>query len=171
MSNGITQEERDAIEKFPIIAGDFCQFIDRCQQYDRPHLIQGLSVRLARLCEVAASLPWVEPATDGIEGTPEEISSHVKEYKRLEAILRDKFGALNEDWEIFDPTEKEEPCLGILSGDIAEIYLDLKDGLKLLLSGAAMDDVYFDWRMDFRGHWSQHAASALKVTLFVSDMA
>jgi len=42
-------------------------------------------------------------------------------------------------WEVFDPTEKEQPVFGSLAIDIAEIYLDLKDALRLLENGTGTE--------------------------------
>ncbi len=133
--------------------------------------MQGLSVLLASLCEVAARLPWVKPATGGEDTKSESIAAHTDKWNRLAEILRERFGSLDEYWEVFDPTQREDPVQCFLSNDIAEIYLDLQDALKLLTSGAALEDIYFDWRFEFREHWSRHAADALKVTLLVSDKA
>jgi len=167
----MTPEERSALERFPLVAQEFCRYVDDIDGIDIQHLIQGLTVHLARLCEVAACLPWVEPATSGIDCHPEEITAHTKEYMRLKNIWKKKLGSADNYWEIFDPTEKEELVEGSLSGDIAEIYLDLKDAISLLTNGTAAEDVYFDWRLTFHSHWSRHAANALKVTLALSDRA
>jgi hypothetical protein len=34
-----------------------------------------------------------------------------------------------------------------------------------------LEDIYFDWRLDFRSHWARHATSALKVAIQISDRA
>lgn len=72
----MTQQEANAIKEFPLVAQDFCQFVDQCHDSDRQHFIQGLCVRLARLCEIAVLLPRVEPAGECRESTPVEISAH-----------------------------------------------------------------------------------------------
>lgn len=128
-------------------------------------------MQLARLLEVAARLPWVSPATEGVDHTQEAIDTHTEEWTRLSGELRKVFGNLDDYWETFDPTQKAESVSCSLAIDIAEIYLDLKDALKLLKSSAAREDIYWEWRFDFREHWSRHAASALKVLLHISDLA
>ena len=50
---------------------------------------------------------------------------------KLSNNLGQIFGPLDSYWEVFDPTEKEEPVSCSLAIDIAETYLDLKDALKL----------------------------------------
>jgi hypothetical protein len=167
----LTTEEQEALESFPLCARKFCEFIDVCADLDRQALLGEVSVRLARLCEVGARLPWVNPSTDSMNTPSDSFSLHKEQSVSLEAKLREKIGRVNAYWEVFDPTQKEEPVSGSLSIDLTEIYFDLKEALQLQESGAARDDVYFDWRLGFRSHWSRHAVSALKVALLLSDIA
>jgi putative component of membrane protein insertase Oxa1/YidC/SpoIIIJ protein YidD len=171
MADEMTQSEQDAIAKFPAVAEEFCRFIDNCSNYERKRLVQGVSVLLARLCDVAARLPCVNPSTGGTDFSTESIDAHANEAHQLSRRLSEQLGNLDEYWGIFDPTQKEEAILCSLSQDIADIHLDLRDALKLLTSGASLDDIYFDWRFDFRTHWSRHATSALKVAIQISDGA
>ena len=171
MADKMTQSEKDAIVEFPAVAEEFCRFIDDCGAYERKRLVQDVSVLLARLCEVAARLPCVSPSSEGTDFTDESITAHANEEYQLSTKLREQLGNLDECWDVFDPTQKEEPVLCSLSRDIAEIYMDLQDALKLQTSGASLDDIYFDWRFAFRSHWAWHAASALKVAILSSDGA
>lgn len=170
-SNTMTAHERNALERFPIIAEEYCHLIDDCGKRDRKQFVQELVVHLARLCEVAVRLPNVEPATDGVDHTSEAVADHTEEWARLSGKLRQIFGPLDVYWEVFDPTEKEEPVSCSLAIDIAETYLDLRDALKLLDSGAAPNDIPWEWRCDFHEHWSRHASGALRVLLHISDLA
>jgi Domain of unknown function (DUF5063) len=167
----LAQNEKVAIENFPKIAQEFCLFIDQCETNERGALVQGLVVHLARLCEIAICLPSVSPVSSDIEFNQEDISSHSKEQWNLSERLRMAFGNLDGYWEVFDPTQKEEPVNGSLARDIAEIYLDLKDAIKLMGTGANLNDVHWQWRFDFRQHWGRHAVSALRVLLHISDLA
>ncbi len=171
MADKMTQSEQDAIAGFPAVAEEFCRFIDNCSSYERKHLVQEISVLLARLCEVGARLPWVSPSTEGTDFTDEAVATHAREQYQLSTKLREKLGNLDEYWDVFDPTQKEEAILCSLSQHLAEIYMDLQDALKLQTSGASLEDMYFDWRFDFRSHWSRHATSALKVAIQISDGA
>jgi hypothetical protein len=168
MPDELSQNEREALETFPAIAREFCEFVDVSVAYDVRQLLRGLAVQLARLCEIGARLPWVTPVTDGVETNAETTATHTKKRMALEAILREKLGTFDGYWQVFDPTQREEPVHGSLSADIAEIYLDLRDGLGLLQNGTAQADVYWQWRFDFREHWVRHATDALKVTLLIS---
>jgi hypothetical protein len=171
MSDEMTSDERDAIESFPLIAHEFCDLINNCGKRNRKQLVQELAVHLARLCEVALRLPSVEPATGGIDHTNEVVAAHTAKCAEVSNNLQQIFGPLDGYWELFDPTQEEEPVFGVLSVDIAEIYVDLDDALSLLESGAALNDIHWDWRFEFRSHWSKHAASALRMMFYISDLA
>ena len=171
MAEAISTEERDAIERFPLVAAEFCHFIDGCGKFSPKQLVQELQVQLAHLLGVSARLPWVTPITEGVDHDPQTISAHTEEWAKLSGELRRIFGNLDGYWEVFDPAGKEEPVFGSLGIDIAEVYLDLKDALRLSRSGAALNDVHWAWRFEFHSHWSKHAASALKVLLHISDLA
>jgi hypothetical protein len=169
MNDKMTQAEQDAVVEFPAVAEDFCRCIDNCSSYERKRLVQDVSVLLARLCEVGARLPWVSPSTEGTDFTNESVAIHASEQFRLSTRLREQLGNLDEYWDVFDPTQKEEVILCSLSQHIAEIYMDLQDALKLQASGASLEDIYFEWHLAFRSHWARHATSALRVAIFISD--
>ncbi|HMD39386.1 MAG TPA: DUF5063 domain-containing protein [Candidatus Acidoferrum sp.] len=169
MPHGLSNDEQESLKRFPALAKEFCEFIEICEDLERPRLIQELSVRLAGLCETAARLPLLNPSTTEDDLTAELISEHVDQWQRMSAGLREQLGDMDAYWDVFDPTQREETVQSSLSIDIADIYLDLKDALRLQTSGATIDDIYFDWRLDFRQHWSRHAASALRVLLILSN--
>jgi len=169
--SNLTAEEKETLERFPLVARKFCAFVDVCAGLDRQTLLRQVSVELALLCEVGARLPWVNPATDSLDSPPDSSSLRNQQFVSIETMFREKLGQLNMYWEVFDPTQKEEPVSCSLSMDITEIYFDLKESVELLESNVAREDVYFDWRLSFRSHWSRHAASALKVALLLSDIA
>jgi len=37
--------------------------------------------------------------------------------------------------------------------------------------GHDFNDVYWEWKFDFREHWARHAVEALKVAIFISPLA
>ncbi len=137
IAGGMTADQRNALDRFPVIAEEFCHLIDDRDKRNRKPLVQELAVHLARLCEVAMRLPNVVPATDGVDHTLEAVAAHTEEWVKLSGNLRKMFGPLDGYREVFDPTQMEEPVSCSLAIDIAEIYLDLKDALKLPESSAA----------------------------------
>ena len=66
--------------------------------------------------------------------------------------------------EIFDPTviPPEEPVVGDVADDIADIYRDVITGLRLF-DASLVDDALWEWGFGFRTHWGKHASSAIRV--------
>jgi hypothetical protein len=166
----LKQGEKLALESFPEAAQEFCRFVNQYSPDQSQAFIQELFARLARVCEVANRLPWVDPATHDVKINQDEIQSHVDECFKLSKRLRRAFGRFDSYWDVFDPTQKEQPVNGSLANDIAEIYLDLKEALSLLRNGSDLSDVHWQWRFDFHSHWGRHAGSALRALLRISDL-
>ena len=72
-----------------------------------------------------------------------------------------KFGNLDLYWEVFNPYEQTEPVAGLLTDDIFSIREDLSGGCRLYEMGF-INDALWQWRFDFRSHWSFHAADAIR---------
>ena len=172
MSARITSTESEALERFPAVAADFCGLIDDFGRLGRAQLVRELSVHIARLFEVAMFLPSVEPATENLEDyTSESLPAHTKEWANLSDNLRRVFEPYDTYWEVFDPTTREEPVSCSLAIDVAEIYQDLRDALNLQNSGAAENDIHWQWHFDFHQHWGRHASGALRALLHISNFA
>src|SRR5260370_9457689 len=92
MSGGMTADERDAIERFPIVAEEFCHLVDDCGKGNRKQLVQELAVHLARLCEVAVCLPNLEPGTEGVDHTIEGVAAPPQECFKTLRNFRQTFG-------------------------------------------------------------------------------
>jgi hypothetical protein len=61
---------------------------------------------------------------------------------------------------IFQPLQlAEAPVVGWLQDDLADIYLDLRDGLALFESGRTHDALW-SWQFSYRSHWGRHAIFA-----------
>ncbi|MBR7747363.1 DUF5063 domain-containing protein [Undibacterium baiyunense] len=62
----------------------------------------------------------------------------------------------------FNPANvgKEEPVIGDLADDLADIYRDLKAGFWLYDRGHVKEAVW-EWRQSFQTHWGRHATGAL----------
>jgi len=54
----------------------------------------------------------------------------------------------------------EEPVMGDVIDDLADIYKDLKEGLWYLEQGSE-DDAVFQWRFSLDVHWSRHIISTM----------
>lgn len=169
MQSALSQDEQEAIKNFLLQARQFCDFLDACVNLDQSKLVHNLSVRLARICEAGARLPSVKPlAESGNDFTEESVEADSSRCVDLALRLRKQLGSLDEYWDVFDPTQREEPIRCSISMDLADIHRDLRDALRIHESAAEADDVYWQWRFDFQSHWSRHAANALKVVLILS---
>lgn len=75
-----------------------------------------------------------------------------------------RFGALpfNYYHEFFSPYKlvEEDPVIGDLADDLADIYRDVKNGLLLYEQGHVTEALW-RWSQSFSLHWGRHATSAL----------
>jgi hypothetical protein len=94
------------------------------------------------------------------------------ECKGISRFVGDLLGSQRGYWAYFDPTEPldstQEIIFGDLADDLADIYRDIKPGLR---AWATSDDAYlshivFGWKIPlFGSHWGVHAVSALRALL------
>ena len=75
-------------------------------------------------------------------------------------------GRLPRDYysELFDPLVvpgEQPPVIGSLSDDIADIYSDVMDGLRLYQAGNRAAAVW-KWRFGVQHHWGAHATGAIR---------
>jgi hypothetical protein len=65
--------------------------------------------------------------------------------------------------EVFDPTvvPPEEPVVGDVADDVADVYRDVVIGLRLFDAGLH-DDALWEWGFGFRTHWGKHAIDAIR---------
>ncbi|MBQ8586519.1 MAG: DUF5063 domain-containing protein [Oscillospiraceae bacterium] len=80
---------------------------------------------------------------------------------RVNERIQTNFGALDNYWEVWDAYRNEEPVLGMLSDDISDIRNDLMTGCLLYAQGKE-ESALWQWRFDFRHHWSRHAVDAIR---------
>lgn len=76
-----------------------------------------------------------------------------------------RFGTLPFDFYrvVFAPHDfaaTDEPVVGSLADDLADIYGDLAEGLDNARKGH-LDEACFDWALSYRTHWCRHAVNAL----------
>ena len=72
-------------------------------------------------------------------------------------------------WCYFDPSEPldaiEEPCISDLGDDLADIYRDIKPGLRAweTHNDEYLPAIVFDWKEPlFSSHWGVHAVNAMR---------
>ena len=156
--------------RFGLVAERFCSLKDSAATPDRtkflvqvyrmlPDLI-GEAIRL--LAEEYDDDADDDPETPMYQFRPEARIKH-EEWDQLYRALKEKLGDWNLYWQVFDPTKDNEAIHGTLADDLAGIYCDLKDGIRLVEQRQApAEDIIDGWRNGFDTHWGRHAINALK---------
>ncbi|MGA9473061.1 MAG: DUF5063 domain-containing protein [Terriglobales bacterium] len=151
-----------AFREFSLVASQFCTVVDSTPRLERVQLLSRIYEVLPRLIHQGIVLPVVSPtAVDDLE---EIKRSRVKqeEWGQLYESLKEKLGDWNLYWQVFDPTKDSEAVHGSLADDIADIYRDIKEGLRLRDPDLPLQrDAVWGWRFGYYSHWGQHAINAL----------
>jgi hypothetical protein len=149
-------DNNELMQRFRATALKFIEVVDAAPHTGANTFLANVGRIMADLYTIALSLPAVEPDTTGTDATPFQTDRW-----NTRLSLQEKIGSLDAYWQVFDSSRKEEPVQGSLSGDISEIYFDLKRSLEFEQTDASRSDVLFDWRLDFRSHWGRHLLGAL----------
>lgn len=155
------QGESDVIKSFQLLAGELCKAVVSLDEQKPDEFLAKIASILGSLYSVSVLLPDVSPKTNGRLHSKRNLVQHTKRYKRLNELLAAKLGSVNGYWKVFDPPDKKSLVSTTLSDDLADICLDLEDGLALQRSGVPRNDFLWQWRFDFRAHWGRHAVSAM----------
>ena len=121
---------------------------------------RGALVRITRLYLAALSLPaaW----SDELENQPDARGLADEEVRRATAACArlplDYYGVVSDPL----PTPPENPGIGSLVDDIADIYRDVVGGLVEYEDGRRARAVW-EWRFNFDHHWGEHAVNAIRV--------
>ena len=144
-----------SVEEFVQTAREFCSFAEDDRQLE-PRDIWKIRQWLIQL---VYHVPAVANAAHGCDH--EGVSPDDLIYSRVSK----RFGSLSFNLYrvVFDPhkiDDDDEPVMGMLSDDLADIYRDLSEGLSNFDQGH-VDDACSDWHLSYRSHWARHAVSAL----------
>lgn len=144
-----------SLEEFRLAAEEFCGLAEAGRPLVAADLwrIRGLLLRLL------LHIPAVEKHPQGVETTGRRPGE--AEFGR--AVHR--FGNFPFSFYrvVFDPHDLEaedEPVMGMLADDLADIYRDLAEGLEQARQGNP-ESACFDWCLSYRTHWARHAVHAL----------
>lgn len=116
-------------------------------------------IRITRLYLAALHLPqeWSDELSDQPE--PDRVSQDEWRtiYERCARL------PLNAYSEIFDSSivPPEEPVMGSIADDIADIYDEVVSGLRAIQAGHRPEAVWV-WVFGFRSHWGEHATGAIR---------
>ena len=159
--------DRRDVSQFKEAAEKFCTLLETVPD-DADAWVEKIVAALAHLYAYGHDLPDLELPDDAPD-VPDSFDVSDKEWKEVETLVSKVLGEQVGYWSYFDPSEPpdtaDEPVFGILSDDLADIYRDVKPGLR---AWATVDDIYlpsiiFDWKFPlFGSHWGVHAVSALR---------
>jgi Domain of unknown function (DUF5063) len=151
---------------FQRAASQFCDLLE----LDVPQSdswIREILMALSDLYVAANKLSMLEPV-EFSEDIPEQLKIHHHQWEamcdRVSQVLPQTLYLTYFDLtEALDPEQK--PGIGDLADDLADIYRDLKPGLRATGSqdDTAMGAVLFEWQFSFRSHWGDHAVNAMKL--------
>ena len=113
-----------------------------------------MEVALADLFAAALRLPL----TDVTNSEPPDRSARQPD---LMARLAEKVGKDYGFYRfVFNPFRADdEPVGGTIAEDLVSVYEDLQVGSDLLAASAPLQDVVWEWQLQFRTHWGRHAGS------------
>ena len=152
-------ETSAAVERFVTEAQLFAQWATAATDEDAFAVRSGL-LRLTHLYSAGLELP----VSSGDIETDKSISVRVDdaEWKQVFAhaaasLPFDLYG------EVYDPlpVPPEEPVVGSLADDIADVYRDVVTGLRHFQADRRAAALW-EWTFSLQNHWGQHATSAIR---------
>jgi Domain of unknown function (DUF5063) len=143
-------------DEFLEAAEAFISLVDASATEPLAQFVPELERRILDLYVTALKLEPGEPTS---EAPPPGMSG--EDSWAVVQRLSHQFGDFDRYSLVFDPFNiGEEPVIGSLADDVADIYRGLKDGFAALRDEGVRDAVWC-WRLGFDTHWGQHAAQAL----------
>ena len=144
----------DPVEHFADIARKFCAW---AEAQPAPEEIE-VKTALRFLADLSSAIMATPHVGCGEDINQEGISD--KEWKNIYS----RFSSLPVNYYsvFFHPTKinEEEPVVGDLADDLADMYRDIKTGLWLY-ENKHITEAVWSWRNSFQNHWGRHATSAL----------
>jgi len=140
------------IETFVALIREYRAIIDGADGGAAHALLRRCAILLPRIYAAGLTLPDVEPEQESINAPAVE-----SPMRRLGAL----FGRYDSYLEIFDPYQENEPVRGLISDDLADIYLELVEPLSAFEAGRIQDAVW-NWKFSSRGHCGDHIVDAMR---------
>jgi|WetSurMetagenome_2_1015567.scaffolds.fasta_scaffold15596_2 hypothetical protein len=146
-----------AISDFAKLAREFCEWANKQPEEPEKELYSN-ALMLSKLYYYGLQLPEVQLEKDLPK---DEYSVNDEEWKKVFK----RFASLPFQYyrEIFNPSieNNDDPVTGDICDDFADIYRDLKEGLRYYDLGKE-ELAVFTWRFTFGTHWGRHILSALR---------
>jgi hypothetical protein len=123
---------------------------------------QGVANALRRIVALyLAALRLPEPSAEGTQGDLPAFASGEEREAVRGACARLPLQYYSE---LFDPLPvpaTDEAVVGDIADDIADIFSDVLEGLRLFDRGRIPDAVW-QWAFGFQSHWGRHASCAIR---------
>ena len=146
-----------SVERFLGVARRFEEWAAQGTDEGLPAARNGLRL-IAQLYAAGQELPGLPDLADR---DPEENLVSDEEWRRVgERAARLPFQYYSE---VFNPlaVPPEEPVTGDLAEDVADIYRDVVEGIRLFDRGLE-GEALWEWVFGLRQHWGEHATSAMR---------
>ncbi len=160
--------ENPAANAFATTAQRFCTLMESAIR-DRDLWLADVLVALAT---VYAAAPLVReipfPESAGKKNIPEDFRVSNDEWNSLYQHLKQTLGPAAHYSAYFNPAAAaptDEPTQGDLADDLADIYRDLKPGLRAWITedDRYLEDILYQWtHMGHPHHWGRHAVDAMR---------
>ncbi len=129
----------------------FCEFIERAGDLALDLRLAAARERLLLLYQAGLQLPNVDPPEDVDAGPSPARPTSWPGFDRLETY-----------WEVFDPYERDDLVASSLSGDLLDVYNDVRRGLDLWDRDVPGEAAIWEWRFHLDVHWGDHAVDAIR---------
>jgi hypothetical protein len=170
--------ESRALSAFGELAGEFCRLIEGHRGQAPGAFLGAVQLLLPQLYAAGLALPDLRvlfpsesdvaeaaehAAPDAGEVEPDPDRGDDEDWSALFTSLGTLLGERNHYREVFDPFEPETEAevMGSLADDLADIYRDLRAGLRKWQRGES-GEALWEWRFGFQTHWGEHLTGALR---------
>lgn len=148
----------DPVEKFATEAAAFEKWLVDDSEGGAA-AVKACLARLLALFAAGINLPpaWSDELAGRGAIEPVDDAEWQRAYEAAQRLPLDLYG------EVYDPTvvPPEEPGLGSVADDLADIYRDVVAGLRAYRHGDLAGAVW-EWGFGLQSHWGAHATSAIR---------
>jgi hypothetical protein len=145
------------VQAFTAEARRYCTWAVRIEDGD-----QGAANALRRIVALyQAALRLPEASAEGTQGNPPAFASGEEREAVRVACARLPLQYYSE---LFDPLPvpaTEEAVVGDIADDLADIFSDVLEGLRLF-DRERVPDAVWRWAFGFQSHWGRHASCAIR---------
>jgi hypothetical protein len=152
---------------FKTAAEKYCVLFES-EPADADQWAEAVLSALAQVYAAAHRLPGFGLSEDAPH-IPDSLDVTTEEWRAVFGVVSRALGPQEAYWAYFDPSEPqncdERPIFHSLADDLADIYRDIKPGLRAWETGddRYLETIVFDWKTPlFGSHWGLHAVSAMR---------